>query len=400
MKQNRVLYIILLLSSIIFIYFYGGKVPFLLFYVIVFLPLVSIIHAIFVMIRFKFTQDVDSKHIMKGDKVKFTFELHNEGLLFYPYMKANFFSTNTLFARQINPIALSLPPYSEKKFTIELECKYRGHFPLGLKSVEIGDLLGLVKLKYKPNNIKYITVFPRIVCLNRFDISSNFISESHTMLSSGFQETSVISDIRKYSYGDTFKKIHWKLSAKMNELMVKNYQATSETNVVLFLDLKSNSFSEEANIMIEDKVIEAIISVAQYCLTNWIHINLIYYFNNEIINIEGKNPFDFDDIYSILSTITFSQGIDLKDIMNVYIDENINKSNLFLFTANLNYDLYNKIHKARFMGQDISVIYISPDEATSIKNEEADNIIDFLPEIGVYSYKINMNDSIKEVLER
>ena len=60
------MYIALLLSSITFIYFYGGKVPYMLFYIVLLLPVVSLLYTGFIFLRFKYGQAIDKKNCNKG----------------------------------------------------------------------------------------------------------------------------------------------------------------------------------------------------------------------------------------------------------------------------------------------------------------------------------------------
>lgn len=399
MKRNRILYLSLLLLSIGFLYFYGGKVPYALFHTVLFLPIVSAAYMVIIFFRFKYKQDIDRKFIMKGEKVNFIFSINNEDIFPYPYIRVIFFGSDSIFEKSFPVKCFSLLPFQEKNFSIELMCKYRGFYEIGIKAIEIEDFLGIIKLRYNINESKYVTVHPKIVFLDNFYIKTNFVSESHVVFNSIHEDMTTVSDIRKYAYGDSFKRIHWKLTAKSRELMVKNFQNTSETNTIIILDLKKNPYTAEQNAMIEDKVIESTVAVTYYCLSNWVPINLVYY-NNGIVNIEAKNPLDFDEIYRILSKISFSQTIDLKDIIDVFLREKINKTNIIVFTSNMDYDLYNQIHKTKFSGYELSVAYISPEEAIDVKKPEVDNILTSLPEIGVDIYKVNINDELKAVFER
>ncbi len=399
MKKNRILYIILFIMSLIFVYFYGGKIPYMLFYTVLILPIVSILYTYYIVLRFKYCQEIDKNFIMKGDKVKFLFSVHNEDFLLYPYMKIKFCGENTIFANQFQTKNLSLLPFKEKKYSFELECRYRGYYEIGIKSVQLEDFLGIFRINYKNFETKYITVYPKIIYLDRFHLQTNFISETQSVLNNRFEDMSAISDIRKYIYGDSLKKIHWKLTAKTNDLMVKNFQSTTETSAIIILDLKRNMFSSEINTIIEDKLLEATVAVTYYCLSNWVPIKFVYY-DDAIVDIPAKTPLDFDGIYKILSKINFIEKIGVEAILDVYLKESITKSNVIVFTSNLNYELYNQIYNTKFSNYEVSLIYVSPVELTGVRNIEAEEILANLPEAGVDVYNINISDDVKFILER
>lgn len=399
MVRNRILYGAIVFLSFIFIYFYGGKVPYMLFYVTLILPAVSLLYTGIIYFRFKYLQGTDRRTALKGESINFLFSVSNEDFFIYPYITVNLYGTDTVFNREMQRKSFSLAPRRGKQYTFGLECKYRGQYQVGIRSIEIEDFLGIFRWNYRAGEPVPITVYPKIIHLERFRLQTNFISEAHSILNNRYEDMSTISDIRKYQYGDSLKKIHWKLSAKMNEIMVRNYQSTSQTSVTMFLDLKQNPFSPERNIMLEDKLIESVVSVLHYCLANWIHVNLVYY-AEEIVTLEGKNPMEFDGIYNILSTIAFSSPVEVKDIINIHINDNMIKTNLLIFTSNLNDELYEEIYKTKLLGYETGLIYVVPDRGADKNDRQADSILPYLTEMGVNTYKIDIEDSIKEILER
>jgi uncharacterized protein (DUF58 family) len=399
MTKNRILYISLLILSIIYIYLFGGKVPYMMFYLMLILPVFSIAYTYIIYVRFKYCQEIDKNFIIKGDKVKFLFSLHNEDFFLYPYMKIKFCGENTIFANQFQTKSLSLLPFKEKKYSFELECKYRGYYEIGIKSVELEDFLGIVKLIYKNFETKYITVYPKVIYLDRFNLKTNFVSETHSVLNNKFEDMAAISDIRKYALGDSLKKIHWKLTAKNRELMVKNFQSTTETSAIIVLDLHKTLYSDEINIIIEDKILEAAVAVTYFCLSNWIPIKFIYH-NDGIVDIPAKTPLDFDGIYKIISKVSFIEKISVADILDVYLKESMNKSNVVIFTSNVDYELYNQIYNAKFSNYEVSLVYVNPAELTGVKNPAAEDIMSSLTETGVDVYNINISYDVKFILER
>ncbi len=399
MKRNRIMYFFLLLSSIIFIYFYGGEVPYMLFYTILLLGLLSFAYAATIYFRFKFYQEVDKKFLIKGDNVNYNFIISNEDILFYPYIKVKFFGAETIFREQFKTRELSLLPLREKKITLNLSCKYSGNYEVGVDRIEISDFLGLFNLVYKVPFPLALTVYPRIIILERFNLKTDFFSESYSVSDSNYEDIGALQDIRKYAYGDSLKKVHWKLTAKLNKLMIRKFQSATEASVAIVLDLKKNSLNFTQNTIIQDKIIESTIAVIYYCLQRFIPTTLVYY-SKEITTIKANNPFDFQNIYKYLSEIRFASDFNVSELLDVYIKNNVIKSNLLIITSNLSYDLYNAIHYSTFSGYNTVILYISPEEFTGTINEDTENIIKNIPKIGAYIYRININDEIKAILEK
>lgn len=398
MRKSRILYLCLFLSALIFTYFNGGKIPYMMLYSIILLPIVSLAYMTVIYIRFKYGQELDKKFVTKGDKINFIFSINNEDFFIYPYIKVSFYGTQTIFENQVCEENFSLTPFSGRNFSFELKCNYRGNYEVGINSVVLEDFFGLFKFKYNIFEPKYVTVYPRIVYLEKFPLKTDFMSESHSMLNSRDEDMTTISDVRKYQYGDNLKRIHWKLTARAQELMVKKFQSTSEANTLMLLDLQKNNLTPGENIIIEDKLIEAAVAILYYCLSKWIPVSLAF-FSDGMQNIHAKNHQMFNEIYEVLAKVKFSDNVPVKDLLAIYTNNALRNTSMIIFTSNLDYDLYTQLHKTLNSGYDVSLVYISPERITGIINNDTKNILDSLTEIGVNSYKIDIDDDIKEILE-
>lgn len=399
MKRSRLLYACLFIAALIYIYFNGGKIPYMFFYTILVSPFISFVYTLFIYLRFKYGQELDKKFVTKGDKVNFIFSINNEDFFIYPYVRMTFYGAQTIFENQFQVKSFSLKPFSGKNYSFELQCNYRGTYEIGISSVEFEDFIGLFKLRYKVFEPRSVTVYPKIVHLEKFLLITDFMSEAQSILNTGDEDMATISDVRKYEYGDSLKRIHWKLSAKTQEIMVKKFESTSETNTIMLLDLHKNPYSTEENIMLEDKLIESVVAVLYYCLRKWIPVNLVY-FSEKLMSIQAKNHLMFNQIFEVLAKVKFKEYIPVKDLLEIYINSALNKTNVLIFTSNLDYELYSSIYKGCNAGYDLSLIYTSPEKFTGTKNAEVENILASLPEIGVNSYTLNIDDDTKQILER
>lgn len=395
--KNRISFIFLLLLSIIFKYNYGGFIPSFFFNTLLTLLFASIGYTIYVYVRIKFVQDIEKHLVVKGENVKLIVKICNEDLLIFPYIFVSFFGSHSLFNADSYSQSLSVTPFSKKEFVFNMACKYRGQYEIGVSDIYIEDFLGLIRLKYRIPETKKILVYPSIQSLDKFDVFTNSCSDSQNFSSGVSEDVSNIKDLRSYVYGDSLKKIHWKQTAKKNQLMIKNFQSTTDVNVNILLDLSKNKYSEENNIIVEDKLIEAVICVAHYYLFKNISINFIY-FDKEIEVLTASNQYEFDFIYKALSLIEFTQQVPLADIVKLHYEGRSNLNDMIIFTSILDIDLYNEIYNAQMTNHSICLIYISPKMIVNEENNMVNDILDNLTEIGVRAYIINLDENIKTVL--
>lgn len=380
-----------------FVYYYDGKVPYMFFYTVLVLPVVSLLQMIAGYFILSYEQNLNSDSIIKGDEATLKVNIINKSFLFLPYVKISFFndSHGVIENHDINNILVQ--PFSNKELSFKYIYKYRGYFKLGVKTIELQDFLGIFKITKKNKNPLFIRVYPQIIEIDRFNLIKGSFADSSLNMGGVQEDVSTVEDISKYSYGDSLKKIHWKLTAKTNELMVKEYEKVGSSSVIFILNLEKNDSLAEKNVFIEDKHIEAVIAVLRYFTHNEIDVKFIYD-NGEINTLQCSNSFDFLNVYEALSKVEFNQERSLEDIINSQINHNTNKGDLIISTSKLDHELYETIYKAKLEGYDISLIYIF-DEETIDKKEDDSDVLGLLSKLRIKIYSINLTDEIKEIFK-
>ena len=398
MKRSRLLYLSILLFSILFIYFYGGKIPYMFFYTVILLPVFSFLYTYYVYTRFKFSQELDKDMIMKGEKVNFTLNFYNEDIILYPYIHVTLPGTSLYSSGKSDDIRFSLAPRKKWSYTIELKFDYRGIYEIGIDTVRIEDFLGLFSFEYKLIEHKKVTVNPRIIRLDNFALKSSFAAESKPVRNNLNEDNSSMCDIRDYQYGDSIKRIHWKLTSKSEELLVKQFESSSEISTVLLIDMVPCAAAGENRIIVEDKFIETAVAITNYCLSNWIPTTLMFY-DNDLVRINATNSLVFPEIYKALAEVSFDKNIPVGTILGMHINNSIARSNILVLTSNMDFELCEKLIKACNAGYDTCLLYVSPNQLPGCAMKDEDYILEFLDRNGITSLKICIDDEIKEQLE-
>lgn len=371
--------------------------PSMLFNTLVSLFVVSIGYTLYIYARFKYVQEIDKRVIIKGESVKLIVKLCNEDIILYPFIHVSFFGSHSLFNSDSYSKSLCITPFSRKEFVFDMECRYRGQYEVGISDIYIEDFFGLIKLQYRISETKKIIVYPKIEHIGKFDVFSTNSFDTQNSSQGTMEDINNIKDMRNYQYGDSYRKIHWKLSARNNKLMIKNYQNTSDANVNILLDLRPGTHSSEINIIFEDKLIEAAVAILNYYLYRGIPVNYLY-FDQKIEILRASNRIEFDFIYKTLSTVIFDQTASLADIVQLHYESSTNTNDMVILTSMLDVELYNEIYKAQMTNHSICLIYISPKTIVAGNYEIVDDILDNLPEIGIRAFTINPADDIKLIL--
>ena len=114
-----------------------------------------------------------------------------------------------------------------------------GTYKVRLRKLRVYDFTGLFSGKVRAKEEQKVRVMPRIYQIPvRLGLSvRNFFgdTEAYDDLFPG-HDNNELFDVREYQKGDRLQNIHWKLTAKQDELMVKEHSLPKACAVVLFLD--------------------------------------------------------------------------------------------------------------------------------------------------------------------
>ena len=153
---------------------------------------------------------------------------------------------------QILPLAVSLWPRQSREECVQIREKYCGRIDMTVEDVRIYDPLKLFGRHLDVAGTGTGFVAPAI---SSMEIPAEYL-DSYDMESYQYSQyekgndTGEVFGIRDYQEGDSPKQIHWKLSAKMDDLVVKIPSYPIENNILLILD---NLLSPEAEVSPADR---------------------------------------------------------------------------------------------------------------------------------------------------
>lgn len=350
MRKNIVfmLFIILLISVL----FIGGKMLYFLFYAYIFSFLIPLIHTFIIYKNITGSVNIPSKSIYVGDKLVISYTVRNLSKFTIPYIEIENNISKELTGEAIPKIVTTLNSRDYFTYNEELILKRRGYYPLGEIHVIIKDIFGFFTIKKKVTSKTSLLVYPIPTELNSFKITS--IEQIGDMIidNKAFEDKSRISSLREFREGDSVKAIHWKLSAKLDELIIKEFDNSADTNVIVFVDNYYELYKKDLNRRLEDKIVDISISVINYYLEHNIPVTFQAQDGEKTIEINGSKKSDLKPFLEALAKFesngTFNFETFMKKRMNiirkgstvVIITPNLDKSTgaqgLLLKSKNLN----------------------------------------------------------------
>jgi len=230
MLRSWVIYILTLLGAAMFFLCYRMWFSwFVLIVTISILPLALVI-CFASSLFFKLEADAFRK-VIKGDEAQISFT--SFGLEFFPFA---LYSVKAYLTESMTGEVSIIRLFSQGDTTdtVVIDTRHCGTYRITSAKVRVYDMLGLFFIPKTVELSGEIVVMP-IPCM------PPAMPELNGFKAKGLRTSNIsnseIYDVRNYVPGDPVKKIHWKLSAKKNKLMIKEAQEETFGHSRLYIPL-------------------------------------------------------------------------------------------------------------------------------------------------------------------
>lgn len=262
MSKNRFFYVLFFLACLVFSAAYQSRISSILLVVAIAYPIIAAIFTAISLftLRVGFTEK-RSVH-EKNEVFELALYLHNNFL--FPYAPAELnclipdTDTGLFLSKQIFVCVAPL-----KKIRVFVPCmhQYRGLFDARVLRISVYDPLKIIRFTRRTDKKMQLLFLPRKISIDELAV---ICSGEHGQLpgrqSSGDKED--FSHVREYASGDVFQTIHWKLTAKYDDIMVKQYDGNKDRRTVVLCNFTHGTATPSAVLRQTDAVIETAIAVA------------------------------------------------------------------------------------------------------------------------------------------
>ncbi|MFC7550729.1 DUF58 domain-containing protein [Plantactinospora sp. GCM10030261] len=180
--------------------------------------------------RLDVTRRAEPDRVGRGDPATMTLTIRNRGRL----RAATLIAHDRCGTRPVPVPLLRLRPGHDTTVGYPVPTTRRGVIAIGPLRITSRDALGLVTLARSCGGIADVWVHPRIHPLGAVPAG---VSRSMDGRVDAVPHGSITFDaLREYVVGDELRRVHWRTSARVGELMVREHVDTSLPRIVVLLD--------------------------------------------------------------------------------------------------------------------------------------------------------------------
>lgn len=250
-----------------------------------------------------------------------------------------------------------------------IKAEKRGVYVLKDLKVGLGDFLGFSTKDYTIEGDCEIIIYPNITKLSNLVINNTSISGNEIVKRWIYNDPLYIKGIREYSCGNSFKDIHWKSTLKAQKLMVKEYDFTSDLEVVFIINTQCGdpyySFLDEGSV---DRAIEITLSLCHEIQDEGVKTGI--WTNAHLVGLKRKakdrvrpSANNFKTLLDLCSRIDYSPYIDITSFLKKYRNDFKKESTYVFVTAFLSDNIIDYLYRIKRQGFIIKIIDVSKDSS-------------------------------------
>ena len=210
----------------------GSQLFLLLSVLIVIAVLWSLIAVLWASATLRVDGDLAEQTVHRGENLVFSLRMRHRGLIPIAPLLLEISDPSGTLDREIR---LKNMPWRVQSLHLPVHAAHAGVFPVGLRACVVEDLLGIVHKRVTLTDTSFsLTVLPRTFSTEPLTLSPG--DPGSEIMARATEDLNAPSDVRSYQPGDAMKKIHWKLSLRKGELIVRKFDEPILQDVLILMD--------------------------------------------------------------------------------------------------------------------------------------------------------------------
>lgn len=180
----------------------------------------------------RISAECSEETVRRGDDVSLLLRVQHRGWI--PVAPV-ILELNTISEEGLREIRLKNMPGRTQTLQMPLHAGHVGVFTSGVHTCTVEDLMGIFRRTLRSAATEYsLTVLPQTFATEPLQMAPG--DPGSEMMSRATEDLNAPSDVRSYQPGDAMKKIHWKLSLRKGELMVRRFDEPVLQEVLVLMD--------------------------------------------------------------------------------------------------------------------------------------------------------------------
>ena len=270
LTRNAVYYALFFVFALLFTQALRSPLSSVLFIFAMLLPPLLLLYAVTCHLFVSESNTLEAETVQKEVPLEYEILIANTGFLPYPFVDADVqYPARDGVHCETRRVSCTLAPMGTYRILDRAVFHYRGGYEIGIRDLYVYDPLKIFRIRMRRDNLRPVFVMPRRpVIVTDGEGAASEVNTTEVRNLRGADRTE-LTEIKEYRMGDGLRDIHWKLSSKTQDLMVKHYGMNACRSVCFLPDLGENYtdpyrrglYTDDINLCCADAVTEMTIAL-------------------------------------------------------------------------------------------------------------------------------------------
>lgn len=241
LTRRAPLYLILWLGALIFTQALRSTASNIFFTFVIFLPVASLVYLLVAGSSLRIHMLSEHGRVEKLTPYNYNFRVINESVVPFPFTEVILSLPRSDAVRCSDRcVRISLSPHGSYTVKNTVKFRFRGTYEIGVRCFYVYDLMRIFRRRIDIDTFESVEVLPRRLGIGDDDNRTASDSANRTVKLPNSYDRLEVSDVREYRLGDTLKSIHWNLSSKSEDLVVRDYNTGTTDLTCIFCDMSAH----------------------------------------------------------------------------------------------------------------------------------------------------------------
>lgn len=395
----------LVVAGLILARMVSGRLPFFALYFTAGTLLAAWLWTRYALRRTECLVQVEKDRMEVGESLGVRIRVDNDTFMPLPWVEIDDGTSQSLVSTDMPRQATSVPLLGSRIINFRLMARRRGHYTVGPIRITLGDAFGIFRGVREFRSRSAVTIYPRVHQIEGLPIPLSQPFGPVRTREKAFEDSSNQAEIREYRPGDNPRHIHWKTSARVGELMLKQYELNATTPIFLFPDLsaRAHAGTRDGAASTEEMVVEIAASLAALGIRRKMDVGMVCSGEDRYAVSPGRGYRTQHEILEILARVEATGFLAPEQVLEMETAHLGAKSTLVIITARLSPVLANLLIRLRANHQVMLVLLrretFPGSEAEPDSPELVSSLTSLLVLRRVAVYMVGAEDDIRRLAE-
>ncbi len=257
----------------------------------------------------------------------------------------------------LQEISVNTRPFAKKNFRNVVRCPHRGNYEVGIAKITVSDIFSLFEISRKSKKkLLRVEVYPRAVDVPCMQLKASDMGPEFR--SRATEDAASPSDVRSWQDGDELKKVHWKLSLRRQELMVRTFEESARPDTLIIPDLSEITALNDQKLTMEDCICEAALSAAKAQLEEGFPVRMPL-ISRRPQELSEKTVIGIGGITDALMRVNFDSPYPYEQVLSLMLQRMQRTGGCILITAKLSSRTVDTAMRMQGSGMQVKLIWVT-----------------------------------------